>query len=543
MMKSLSAFALALPLACSASPAIAELVSGTGQAPITKDVETVRTQARNAAKRDIVKRMLVATIGQSRLNEVSPDAIAGIAGQLRDDMLTGQSSQRDGQTFSVTLNADIDGGWFRTQLDNYDIQSSSRRADNNRQLIFVMLDAENGVGSDYSKPSETHYAYDRATGGSYSDHSTVDANSRDASASSSHSASAHSASGSAAYRASAAGAFRGDSSAAYGENGPYGSAAGRARNSAAGSYSGSAAGAAAYRSDDASASSASNARLRTSNYAERNRVDAEVHDNVHVREDVIYQRPPANSDGDAIMRAFQGKLIDYGVQTADPWSALSSYFANRPPRYDSLKRDARFVPFLRSLKAQDATFFMGGTLRVTHSAVDVATGQARCSASLDASVSATDNGRTIAAGQFDAGASGMSPEECGHKAAATVAQLASAKMGPQIQNYWRAIARDSVGQDTSQLANYTLVLRSTRLDMAMQADLLDALQSTPGVSGQNFVSQAGNEMRFTVSYAGGMPLQLALFQKLRNNPAFAGMQSKVDGRSVLLCLSGCTVTQ
>ena len=68
---------------------------------------------------------------------------------------------------------------------------------------------------------------------------------------------------------------------------------------------------------------------------------------------------------------------------------------------------------------------------------------------------------------------------------------------------------------------------------------LDALQSTDGVRGQNFVSQGSDEMRFSVQYAGAVPLQLALYQKLRSRPAFARMTSQVDGRSILLCLTGC----
>jgi hypothetical protein len=50
-------------------------------------------------------------------------------------------------------------------------------------------------------------------------------------------------------------------------------------------------------------------------------------------------------------------------------------------------------------------------------------------------------------------------------------------------------------------------------------------------------------MRFTVRYAGNMPLQFALYNKLRSNPAFAGMQPTATGRSVTLCLSGCGAAQ
>ena len=83
------------------------------------------------------------------------------------------------------------------------------------------------------------------------------------------------------------------------------------------------------------------------------------------------------------------------------------------------------------------------------------------------------------------------------------------------------------------------MLRAAKLTMDMQSDILDALQATPGVQDESFVSQTGNEMRFVVTYAGALPLQLALYQKLRGHTGFAGMQSTVSGRSVLLCLSAC----
>jgi hypothetical protein len=73
----------------------------------------------------------------------------------------------------------------------------------------------------------------------------------------------------------------------------------------------------------------------------------------------------------------------------------------------------------------------------------------------------------------------------------------------------------------------------------MQADIYDALGSTPGVSKQAMLDQSDTQMSFVVSYQGGVPLQLALFQKLRANPAYAQMKPKVEGRLITLCVSGC----
>ena len=73
----------------------------------------------------------------------------------------------------------------------------------------------------------------------------------------------------------------------------------------------------------------------------------------------------------------------------------------------------------------------------------------------------------------------------------------------------------------------------------MQADIFDALGAISGVTKQAMLAQTNNQMSFQVSYQGGVPLQLALFQKLRSNPAYAQMKPQVDGRMITLCMSGC----
>lgn len=532
--------ALALALALTAaSSAQAETVNGIGRAAVTKDVETVRNLATTAARREIVIALLTQVIGADRLPEVAPQTIDALAGQLRGDMITGQTSRREGASFIVELTADVDGGWFRGLLDAHGIDTSSRRANGDRATIFVMLDQVDDVASDFATPAETEVAYDRQTGASFSDRSSVTASQRQSSAAASRSASGYSSSASGAMRTSASGAQRSSGAAAYGASGPGGSAAGRTQGSSASGFSGSAAGAYAARSAGAQRSASSRASSSASSFADRTDVQAEVHDNVSYRSRTVYQRPAAASDGDAIMSALKGALGDYGVTTADSWAALSSYFANQPPRYAALKRDARYQPFLKSLSSRSAPFFLGGTFAVTHAGKDVATGQARCSGRLDATAFATADGRDLASGTFNAAAAGMSPQECGSKLAEALGSQAATRLGPRVQSHWRGVARAAVGQDTSQLAEYALVLRAARMNMAMQADVLDALQATPGVQGQKFVAADNAEMRFTVRYAGSMPLQLALYQQLRTRSGFGDMQATAEGRSVLLCLSGC----
>ncbi|WP_159983770.1 MULTISPECIES: hypothetical protein [unclassified Novosphingobium] len=516
----LRASSLCLAPMMAASPALADTVQGNGRAAITKDTESVRNLAILEAKRDIVRAMLITTIGAGRIREATPDIIDRMAGQVRDDMISDQTSERMGKEFVVHLTADIDQAWFRTMLSDFGLDSASQRADGNRQMILVYLDRDDGTATDLSAPAEIDVEYDRRTGASFSDTSSVTASAKEAGGSSYRNASGSSSAASGAQRTAVSGAYR-------------------ERGVGAGGYAGSSASGYSNRASSASATKASSAYAASSSFADKTNVQAEVHDDVYYRAHVVYQTPPKSVDGDAIRQGLNGALLDYDVQVADSWMALSSYYPSGVPRYQDLKRDPSFAGFLGSLKAKDTPFFMGGSFKVTQSGRDPASGQALCSGQLDAGAAASEDGRTIASGVFPATALGISPEDCAANLAVKLSNAAAAKLGPQIQRRWRTKATAALGQDTRQEANYTLVLRAAKLDMGLQQDLMDAIASTPGAQMQAFVSSGASEVRLTVSYAGAMPLQFALFQQLRSRPAFAAMQSTVDGRAITLCLSAC----
>ena len=522
-----------------ALPARADTVQGNGKALITKDSASVQALANLEARRSIVRAMLTRTIGGDRLSEVTPEMLEEMAGQIRDDMINAQTSERLGNDFVVHLTADIDGAWFAGMLSDYGIDSSSQRADGDRQLILVYIDSATGTASDYSKPAETTYEYDRRTGGSYSDQSEETASSKEAAASSYRHAAGSSRSSSSASRSQDSGAFRSQGAGAYGAANAYGSAAGQYQGSSAGAHSASAARASASRSSSASATKASSAYAASSSYRDKTDIAAEVHDDVHIRSHVVYQQPPRSVDGDAIRNGLNGGLLQYDVQPADAWMALSSYFPSGVPQYDDLKRDPAFEGFLRSLKARNTPFFMGGSFTVTQEGRDPASGYLLCSGNLDAGAAASADGRVIASNTFPARATGSSPEDCASVLTQKLADLAAAGLGPQIQRYWRNQARAAKGQDSTQLADYTLVLHAAALDMNLQQDLLDAIAATQGADLQEFVSSNAQELRVTVRYAGAMPLQFALFGQLRRKPAFAAMQSNVQGRAITMCLSAC----
>ncbi|KEY99809.1 hypothetical protein AI27_00900 [Sphingomonas sp. BHC-A] len=488
--------------------ALAEIASGEGRAPIGKDIESVRTVAESEARRAIVTEMLLRTIGRERIAEVGQEQIASIGGQIGSEMIVTREPRREGNIFIMKLTADIDGAWFAKRLADQGIHSNSRRASGNQQRIMVMIDPKTGPGRDFSKPAEVTVEYDRQTGGSFSDKSIVAASEKDRSASTDRSA----------------GAYRGSAASAIGVSNGYGSAAGRARSNVASGYS----------TSSASASSHSAA------FIDKTNVQAEVHDNERFRSHVVYQRPAQTSGSRAALNDFTSHLTNYGVAVASADIALSRFYGGAIPSFDSLRQRPDYEQFLQSISRDNAPFFMGGTIRVSQLGA-APSGGVNCSGELEASAYATKDGQVIGAGRANGNAIGNGFDDCEATLTGTLVRKVADTVGPQVQSYWREKAETSAaaGVDSRQSMDYALVLRANRLDMAMQADILDALQATNGVESQNFVSQQGNEMRFTVRYAGSTPLQLALYQKLRSNPAFAGMQSTVNGRSVLLCLSGC----
>jgi hypothetical protein len=192
-------------LITTAVPAFADAVQGKGSATITKDAETVRRLARAEARRDLVRAMLRATIGRERIGEVTPEIIDELAGQIAPDMITGEQAERQGNQFIVTLSAQIDQATFRQQLNDAGVGSGSALADGNRALILVYLDRSEGTASDLA-PAEETVDYDRRTGGSYSDHSTLTASSREAAVASSSRASASTSSSASAQSSRASGA-------------------------------------------------------------------------------------------------------------------------------------------------------------------------------------------------------------------------------------------------------------------------------------------------------------------------------------------------
>lgn len=530
-------------IAFSVQPSFADTVNGTGKATITKDAETVRNAALAEARRDIIRAMLSRTIGDGRISEVPIDTIQRMANQIRPDMITAQNFARgEGSQFVATITADIDRAWFTGLLSDANIDTSAMRAGGDQQLISVYLDQVEGTGSDISKPAEVDIAYDRRTGSSFSDHSSVKSSSRAASASSSRSASATSQSAAGASRSSLSGAYSSKAAAAYGASDGVSAVGASGRRSESGGFSGKSATAFAAKKDTVSVRKSSSASASSSSFSDKTSVDAENHDDVSYRAHVVYQQPPKSADAKGIMSALSGKLLDYDVAVAEAWQPLAEYFHGHVPRYEVLKGDPSSGGFFADLaEKRNTPFFLGGTFSVTYEGTDTASGRTKCSGQISASVIVTSNSRIIASGSPKAEALGSSVEDCRGELTNKLATAAASEWGPEVQKYWRSKARSSVGQDSQQQANYTIVLRAPKLEMGLQQDLFDAIQSTQGAKFNTLVSQTNNELRITVSYAGSMPLQFAIFQQLRGKPGFSSLIPSSEGRNILLCLVSCEV--
>ena len=493
-----------------ATPAMADPNQGTGSAPITKDVESVRTQAEISAKRDLIKRLLKAQIGASRLSEVTDETLDSMAGQIQASMIIDRQAAKNGNLYQVTITAEVDASWFARVMDDEGIKSSSNVAGADKQLIYVLLDETAGIGQDASKPTSVQTEYDRSTGASFSDKSVSAYSDKEKAAAS--------------YSEKSASSARASGAAGYSNY--YGSGAAASRASAASASSSK--GAAAYSHSTSSIDKAD--------------VQAENHDDVHFKQSVTYQAGVTKSGpAGAALSGLVGQFINYGLETADPTMALSAYYKGSNPTYAAIKARPDFITFTRVLASQKAPFFMGGAIAITDTGKDPATSMFRCNGRLNVTAFATEDGHAIGSGDQTANASAQSFEDCQGQVSKTLAKLIADEVGPQINRFWRKQIRNQ--QETvaaaTQGGDFTLVIRATSIDMGMQADVFDALGSISGVSKQAMLAQTNNQMSFQVSYQGGVPLQIALFQKLRGNPAYAQMKPQVDGRVITLCMSGC----
>lgn len=519
-----------------------EPTSGTGTAIISKDVDTVRAQAESQAKQDLVRSLVIQAIGRERLAEVTPDMIARLANQIRPDMIVDRSAQRVGSNYEIKIYARVDPAWFLNKLDDEGVSSSSGQARGDTQPIFVMIDQETGPPRDLEKPAEIVTQYDHSAGSDFRDKS------RSSFAESDQAASSYRADRAATYNAAQAGRYDAASAASIhargsaGYSGDSGSAGASYGVSGAAASSVHAASASSVRA--ASASSVRNASASSHKVAAASTTDvaASTHDNTHFYQKVVYQTSSTTGPAKSARISLQKALMRYDINVASSDLELSSFFNGKSPTYANLHASTAFQPFVSYLAQKNvAPFFMGGTLTEQDNGHDAATGRASCTGQFVAEAFATNNSSSIANSSPHGVATGVNFEDCQANLSESLAAQAADEMGPQIQKYWLKQMRHQAQTvaAASGSADYTLTIRGASLTMEMQADVMDALAAISGVEKQVFLAQNGNQISFQVRYGGPMPLQMALYQKLRSKPAFAQMKPTIAGQAVTICLSGC----
>jgi hypothetical protein len=502
--------ALALVLA---TPVLAQdnVYSGVGSAPVTRDTAAVQTRAEQDARVALVQTIARQLLGAERMGEVTPDMARRLADQIRPEMIVDRRFDKVGSVYQVTLSARVDRAWFMGLLDDEGIRSTSAMAGGGGQRILVLLDEAVGPARDYARPLQVTTEYDRSTGSSYSDQSALSYSDKVRAGSSQSSQSAVS--------AKAAGAA--------GYSNGYGSAG----VAASGSLE------AAAKSKSASAYSS------TTTLKDKTDVEANAYEDVRFRQTVVYQASATSRTGQAAMAGLTEQLIRYDISTANGTGALASFAPGKPPLFTDLQSRGELSRFFAQIqKTSNAPFFMGGTMQIQDNGPHPATGQPTCTGSLNAQAFATASSADIASALVSGETSASSYELCTSKLSGMLAQQAGDKLGPQVQRYWRGQVRDRssvVQATTAGPVDYTLTVRGSNLDMAAQADFLDALTALPGVESQVFLEQVTGQFSLQVRYSGSTPLHLALFQRLRSNPAFAKMTSETAPRQVTICLNGC----
>lgn len=484
-------------------------VSGSGSAPVTRDLNTVRVLAEDAAKRDVVRMMGRQILGAARDGELTDAIVARLATQIRPDMITGRTSERVGDTYRVTLTAQIERAWFQELLDDEGLVSSSTTAGGDHQLILVMIDEEIGVAPDHSQPAEIVTEYDRDRGASYSDQSTLAYSDRSRSAASS---------------ATAAGSS-GSASFAGGYSDGYGSAAARGDARRSSAYS------------DRSAS----ASRRDTSLIDRTDVQADAHDVERFRQRVTFQSSASSESGDAARTALNRVLLRHQVRLGSADNVWAGYSNEPLPMFDELRRRPDRQAFFAHAQSQGAPFFLGGTLKIDHAGRHLATNEPACSGSFSAEAYSTRDSSVVGASTVTGEMTGASTSDCAQRLSLALAERAAGELGPAIQRRWRTEAASQASRlrVASGPADWSVIVRGADLGMAAQADLMDALAAVPGVENPTMLSQSGGQLELRLRYSGDEALNLAIFRKLRSSPAFAGMDTQMTPGQLIICQTGC----
>ena len=531
-----SALTSAICVMAMAAPqvAIAQMttINATGKAAIMgkkPDPNLLLNLALDDARRGVTKKLLIESIGLEEANKVPPETLDALKEEISPTALRVVNGPTVlGTSYVVDVTASVDREWFRKTMVKYKIQTSSRRL-GNTAVIAMKVDLTYGVSRDLSQPKEVVTEFSSSKGASYSDTSMAASSERSKDASSDSYKQGSSARG----------------SAAAGASGYYGSAAARA------GYSGS----------QASSSKSSSASSYSNDEVQKNNVQAEVHDDVNYRNQVVNQDASTQQGSDEEAIAAVGSTASrfgLAIQSTDRLASL--FFGGRAPSWADLKKSPRYSQFLDALSRDKVKFLIGGTLNITDGGPSPTGRFVTCSGSISLMTETTARaGAPISApSNQKATDSGANAQECQNNLVAKLGKLAGEEIGEAVQDYWmqqgedQSIAADAKAAESAQAtqsayaqvengADYTLTFAApSGLDYMAARQIGQMLQEIAGIEKVARLSLTANEVVYQVFYKAKTELDGAIMDKLLPVQAFSALRpQELNGTRLSFCVSGC----
>ena len=507
-------------------------INATGKAAIVgkkPDPNLILNSAMDDARRGVTKKLLIEAIGIEEANKVPLETLDALKEEISPTALrvVGGPTQI-GTNYVVDVTAAVDREWFRKTMVKYKIQTSSRRLGNSA-TIAMKVDLTYGVSRDLSQPKEVVTEFSSSKGASYSDTSMAASSEK----------------------------YKDASSDSYKQ----GSSAGGSAAAGVSGYSGSAAARSGYSGSQASSSKSASASSYSNSEVQKNNVQAEVHDDVNYRNQVVNQDASTQqgADEDAIT-AVGSTASRFGLSVQSTDRLSSKFFGGRAPSWADLRKSPRYDQFLEALSRDNVKFLLGGTLKITDGGPSTTGRFVTCSGSISIMAETTARGKPPinAISNQNATDSGGNAQECENNLVAKLGKLAGEEIGEAVQDYWlqqgedQSIVADNTAATNAQAtqsayaqvangADYTLTFAAPNgLDYMAARQIGQMLQEIPGIEKVARLSLTANEVVYQVFYKAKTELDGAIMDKLLPVQALSAMRpQELNGTRLTFCVAGC----
>jgi hypothetical protein len=506
----LAVFVLALALA---GPAKAKELEVHARASVSAagDPGAVRAMATREARRRAVVTAIEKVLGPDAAVDPRVSAkIDAIVAQIPDDRFVEATGTRVGASYEMAITLVLDDKDFRTLLSDAGVAVHTATA--RSHAILAVMDEFLATPRDLRAPLEELEEFNASKGASYEEKNA----SRSASAASSSRAEASMTT------VDATASSRARLDAKRGGNDPA-NLSGRAS--------------ADMNVKAAQASASATTRASSSSASASSSVAASAHDDVHYRKLIRYQ--PQNAGPEKTSQtyaALMGQLQDYDLRVLDNELFRSQYFKDTPLTLDQLQNGAELAKYVKFARADAAAdFFMVGTSVLVDAGKNPNTGDMECTGIVTVRTYATSDGESIASETFSEASSGRNTNECSANLARKLGQISGPVVGARIQEYWKR--RSTYGREM------LLTLKGASLPLMVRTGFARSLKTVPGVEGSTQRACSDKECQFVVTYKGSDPLDQAVAVALSENPAFASLDSRLDGTNVVLCMGPCATVE